>query len=117
MPLGEHGTEAQPNALAVRFQYNSISPFILVNLQANDVIDKTEVTIFDEFDDPAATLEVGTVANPGLILSTDEIVPQEKNTFRNEENYEVLINEILRLNITPGASTKGNGVVLFTIRR
>jgi len=101
----------------IDFDFNSASPFTLFNLLADDTIDKVEVSITEAFDDPAATLELGTVANSSLIFSTSEIDPGQVADYVNDQNNVITLAEILRLLITPGTSTQGKGFVLLTIRR
>ena len=102
----------------VYFTFASPSPLTLVNLKAGDIIDEADVVITTAFDDIAATLEVGTVAIPGLVLPTNKINPTVLDrTFTSSVKHEIGLAEILRLTITPGTSTQGAGFVLFTIRR
>lgn len=117
MPLGNPVTEIDVNALVVPFQYDSVSPFIIVPLKAGDIVDKIELTIEQVFDDPAATLKVGTAANLEKFLKTSDIAVTKLNTHINEENIRSAINETMILTIAPGASTQGSGVVIYTIRR
>lgn len=101
----------------VAFAFDGSSPLILIVLKPGDIVDNIEVTITTPFDDPAAALQVGIVANPDLALGPSEIDPDVASTYSNGENFEILVPEILRLLITPGTSTQGAGFVLFTIRR
>ena len=101
-----------PNS--VPFTYATPSPAIMVNLAPGNVIDVVEVTITTPFNDPAASISVGTVATPGLLLPP--ISPVTLGTFGNDENFKVAIPEILRLTINPGASTQGAGYLLYLIR-
>ena len=102
----------------VFFSFSTPSPMTLANLKAGDIIDEADVVITTVFDDAAATLEVGTVASPGLVLPTTKIDPTILDrTFTSSVKHEISVAEILRLTISPGASTQGAGFVLFTIRR
>jgi hypothetical protein len=107
----------QKETIAVNFTYASASPLTLINIPANTWVDKAEITITDEFDDVAATLKIGTVANDNLLLDTFENDPLVKGDYSNDENILIALAEILRLTINPAASTKGAGTVFLTIRR
>lgn len=101
----------------VSFEFDTASPLTIFNLLSNDLIDKSEVTITEPFDDPSATLELGTVANPDLIFSTSQIDAQAVGDYVCDKNIKITTNETMRLNINPGSSTQGKGFVLITIRR
>ena len=102
----------------VDFTYASSSPFTLYNLLAGDDITEVKLVITTAFDDPSSTVQIGTVATPGLVFDTNESDVTKANCqWTSFTIYEIAVNEILRLLITPGTSTQGAGYVLFTIRR
>ena len=103
--------------ITVDFSYNTASPMILLNIPPNTWVDKCDISITDEFDDLSATLEVGTVANPDLLLGTAENIPSVKGDYSSDINHLITLAEILRLIINPGTSTKGSGTVFLTVRR
>jgi hypothetical protein len=95
------------------FSYNTASPLTLTGLLPNDVIDTVEITVTTPFNDPAATLSVGTVLTPNLCLT---IPANVIGSFEAEENFKMVGAETLRLSIVPGTSTQGAGYCTFTLR-
>ena len=89
----------------------------ILNLQAGDLIDRVEIELDTAFNDPLATLLVGTVAVPNLVLDATDSVPSRAATYGNDNNFPVSVAEVLRLTLNPGASTAGAGRILFLIRR
>ena len=101
----------------VPFAWNTPSPLTILNLQAGDLIDRVEIELDTAFNDPLATLLVGTVAVPNLVLDATDSVPSRAATYGNDNNFPVSVAEVLRLTLNPGASTAGAGRILFLIRR
>ena len=110
-------SQLKVDTIVVNFDYNTASPMTLLNVPPGIWVDKCDVVITDEFDDAAATLQAGTVASPSLFLATNQIDPTVKGTYSSDDNHKMLLAEILRLTLDPGASTKGSGTVILTIRR
>lgn len=99
------------------FTFATSSPAFLFNLSAGDEIVEARVVVSTAFDDPAATLRMGTVADPDLIFATGESDPTTVGQSICLVAHELSLTEILRLLISPGTSTTGAGHVLFRIRR
>ena len=103
--------------IAINFSFNSGTPMILLNVPPGLWVEESGLVITDDFDDPLATLEIGTVATPDLLLSALENAPSVIGDYFNDEKFKITLSEILRLTINPGTSTKGSGTVFLTIRR
>ena len=99
------GLSAQP------FTFATPSPLVLGTLPAGSVVVRVVVDIEVAFDDPAATLQVGTLAAPGLFLGTTDIVPQSANQYSTEMVTPTAAQ--VQLTIAPGASTQGSGTVYY----
>lgn len=103
--------------LLVHFDYTTASPLALTTLDPGDLIDEVEVTVEVPFDDPAAALQLGTVAAPALLFGPADIDPLMDCQYHNALNIEMAVAEVLQLQIAPGASTQGAGFVLVKIRK
>ncbi len=100
----------------VAFAFGTASPLTLQALAAGAVVEFALVVIETVFDDPTATLKVGTVATPDLVLGTGEIKATAIGQYASDIAHEVAVPEFLKLTISPGASTQGAGHVLFRVR-
>jgi len=105
------------DAIYAPILFSAFSPLILANLSAGDIVVDCEVHIDDTFDDPNATIEVGTPADVGSVMASNENDPQVAATYGTDENYIATVAETFQATISPGASTQGSGYVLATIRR
>lgn len=101
----------------VDFTFATLSPTFLFNLSSGDEILNASVVVSTPFDDPTATLRVGTVADPDLIFAAGEVPTNSVGQATCFVAHEISTTEILRLLISPGLSTTGAGHVLFRIRR
>ena len=105
------------DAIYAPILFSAFSPLILANLSAGDIVVDCEVHIDATFDDPNATIEVGTPAGVGSVMAANENDPQVAATYGTDENYIATVAETFQATISPGASTQGSGYVLATIRR
>jgi hypothetical protein len=105
--------------VTVNFQYDTPSPLTLFTVKAGDIIVNCEITITESFDDNSATLAVGTVANPSLIMPTNFSKPSKApiSVFGTEENFPFTGNDTIILTITPGTSSQGEGYVVSQVKR
>lgn len=101
----------------VNFTFSTVSPLTLVTIAPGNTIYEVQVVITTPFDDPAATVTVGTVASPALVLQATDTKIQNTDQWLTEEAFVIALSEILRLTINPGASTQGAGYVLYRVRR
>ena len=98
------------------FAFDGAFPVDLAILGAGGFIDKVEFVVEVAFDDPAATLKIGTVAAPELVFAAVDTDLTILEQYVSEVNHRILADDILRLVIEPGASTQGSGYVNFVLR-
>jgi len=101
----------------VSFAFNTGSPLILGIVAAGQVLDRASVLITTAFDDPSATVQLGTSGIPGLILGPADARPPVVGQYEHVALVIFPVNDLLQLTISPGASTMGAGVLLFKIKR
>lgn len=99
------------------FNYNSVSPFVIATLLPGELVDEAEIKITTPFDDPSATLQLGTPATPAILFGVGEIDPARLAQFGSEDNIEILAAQTLQLLIVPGASTQGQGTYHVRVRK
>ena len=95
-----------PSEVEIRFNYGDATPKPLVTVPANKVIQEVLLTVITPFDDVASTLSV----EPGL-LATTENLPSVSGNYGSVPGVEFSSPTPLTLNISPGTSTQGMGVV------
>ena len=108
---------APDGGVLVPFNFSDASPLIVTNIKASNIVRDAELVIETGFDDPLATLSLGTAAAPGAILSTDKIIPSVVCTFATDENYVASVDETVILTLSPGTSSAGSGYILIHVRR
>jgi hypothetical protein len=102
---------------SVDFDYTS-PPTIQFDVAAiGDIILRADVVIVTAFNDPNATIALGTIANPGILLPANSIDPTTIGTYSNSGDFPMTTTTGFLLQVSPGASTQGAGVVVITIRR
>jgi hypothetical protein len=95
-----------PSEVEVRFFFGDATPKPLVTVPANKVVNEVLLTIITPLNDPAATLSV----EPGLLATTDNL-PSVSGSYGSVPGVEFASPTLLTLNISPGTSTQGMGVV------
>jgi len=98
----------------IPFTY-AASPVFLYSLAPGNIIAETRVVVETPFDDPAATIDLGTPGSPGALCAPSDCDPVRAGRYGTDRDYLAQVPETLRLVVTPGASTQGAGHVLFTI--
>jgi len=101
----------------VHFTFSTPSPLFIVGLLASDILDIQTVVIETPFNSLLSTLQLGTVASPGLVLGSGQVDPLVAASYQGSEKVEIAVPEILRLTINPSGSTQGQGFVLYRVRR
>jgi len=103
--------------LSIEFAYNDASPKVAGILNPGDIVIESELEVITPFDDPAATLALGTIAVPGRFVGVTENQPDVANNYANSANFPITVAEQCRVTISPGTSTQGAGRVSVTVRR
>jgi len=113
------GLLVQDNTVVVylAFTFADASPVFLRSLNADDIVLNCEVVLETAFDDPSATISVGTPAGVESVMSMDSIAPSYAFPYGTDDNYIAPVNETLNLYISPATTTTGSGYVLLMIRR
>lgn len=99
------------------FAFNSVSPFVITTVLPGEIIDSAEIKILTVFDDPSATLQLGTPTSPNLVFAVNELDPTILAQFGTEDNIPISISQTLQLLIVPGISTQGLGEYLVRIKK
>jgi hypothetical protein len=92
-------------------------PFPFGLLAAGQAIRDVGIVITQAFDDPGATISVGTIANPNLIVATTDNIPQILSEYRVSETHVAMVAEPLFVFVTPFASTQGRLRVYFSFQQ
>jgi len=112
-PIAPHDADH----LRISFDFTTPSPLVLSVLAAGDTVIETEVVIDTAFDDPSSTLQVGTPADPGCLLSSAEIEPSAPANYGSDGNLHATTTTTVQLTLIPATSTAGAGYVQINIRR
>jgi hypothetical protein len=117
-PAGPTGSGTDSETVGqVAFDFNTPSPILLQTVAPGIVLNRCAVIIVTPFDDPSASIQVGTTTNPSLVFAQGEVVPWSNgNTFNNSGLYPFVANDFLLLTLSPGASTQGSGILLYKAR-
>lgn len=107
-----------PQLLSVSFAFNTASPLILVPVFAGGINARAQIQITTAFNDVAATLLLGTSANPSLIMNATDSVPSVVDSY--DQSTMVTFPgpgpDKLQLTINPGTSTQGAGILYYELR-
>lgn len=114
---GSSSASAKVEFIRVPFAFNSVTPYIVTSMLLGQSIANSELVIETPFDDPNASLTLGTFANPSLILSASQIKPQMSASFGSEVNHLFIIDEFIVLFLNPLGSTQGSGYIFLEIKR
>ena len=107
-----------PGAIDVIFNYGDASPRLLFNAPANKAIINVSILILTSFNGTGATLSVGTLASPQLIMASTDNAPSILSTWSNNPNTVFGINTGVYLTITPGSgATQGSGLITITVQQ
>jgi hypothetical protein len=99
------------------FTYQTVSPYDYGVLYAGDEITDAKVIITTPFNDPAAMLTLGQTSMAGNIFASNELDPTTVGTYENGQGYPIAALDGVRLQVIPGASTQGAGIVQVSVRR
>lgn len=100
----------------VPFTYATPSPLLLLAFLPGAFANRAAIVVTTPFNDPAATLQVGTAAAPGLLLASADSLPDQADQYENDVVVQLLGGGPLQLAIAPGASTQGAGLVLVKVK-
>jgi hypothetical protein len=112
--MGRIVLQNQSNVVEQRVPFTFISgSLVLQQVFPGDIIDSAWVLIDTPFDDPAASILLGTTLAPGLIFGLGDVTSSVVDQYANQAVTEFALTEFLVLTISPGASTQGSGRVIY----
>jgi len=100
-------------AKKVNFNFATPSPVNLGPIAPGTVVNLAQLAIQIAFNDPAATVTFGIVANPNLFLGPADSDPQFAGQYQNTEAFGPAAPDFLILTIHPAASTQGSGFLIY----
>jgi hypothetical protein len=101
---------ADDDTIEVRFNFGDASPKPIATIPANRIVRQATITIIDAFNDATATLSLS-----NSLLDLTDVAPSVAGTFSNNPGVQFSSPTQIVLNITPGTSTVGSGLVSLTL--
>jgi hypothetical protein len=98
------------------FAFNSASPLTIATIAPGQLVYSAQICIIVAFDDPAATLLLGTTSDPSKYFAANETRPTALGTYSSLVPVPATLAEDVILTIAPAASTTGVGAVVLDIR-
>lgn len=105
-----------PQLLSAAFAFNTASPLILVPVSSGGIIARAQIQITTLFDDPTATILLGTAANPSLVMGAGDSNPHVVAAYDYSTMVSFAAVDILQLTINPAISMQGAGTLYYELR-
>jgi hypothetical protein len=107
-----------PQLLSMSFAFNTASPIILVPVFIGGIMARAQIQITTAFNDPTATLLLGTSANPSFVMGPADSDPGVVDSYDQSTmmTFPGPGPDKLQLTINPGASTQGAGILYYELR-
>ncbi len=99
------------------FNFGDATPKPLFTIQSGKVIQSVSIIIMTSFDDPTSTLSVGDVGDVNRLLATTDNLATAVGTYQVDPAFKYGVATALTLSISPGTSTQGSGLVVFTYQK
>jgi len=103
--------------VVVEFTYATTSPYTVYSTTTDDIILSTRIHIETPFDDGTSTLSVGHAGDAGALMATTENDPTEEGDYESTRYVEYAGVDSIKLYITPGGSTAGDGSVIIRLAK
>jgi hypothetical protein len=104
--IGPPGAALPPT----NFAFGDASPALVQTLDAQKLVVRTRITITTPFDGAGATLSIGTLAQPELLIASSQVNPAQKTTFETTPEVALSAGTNLYLFIIAGVgATQGAG--------
>lgn len=97
----------------VPFSYDTPNPKNIAVIPANAVVSHIDIVIVTPFNDPAATLEVGTAANLTQLVNAGDVTTNLAGSYATMPGQIYLSDTHVIMTINPGTSTTGNGMLII----
>jgi hypothetical protein len=115
-PAGATGPAGPGSGAAFTFTFATPSPVNLGAIPAGAIMNRVSVLITTAFDDPSATLELGTFGgSPSAFLAPSDSKLGAVGQYETDMLVTVAAPDALKLTISPGASTQGAGVLFYNL--
>lgn len=102
--------------LETPFSFSSASPIVLAQLHPGNVMTRAVIVIDTPFDDPAATVLLGTTTDPSLYLGASDSDPGVSGQYGSEQVIDFGLPDYLILTVQPNASSQGVGRLYYEMR-
>jgi hypothetical protein len=112
---GATGASSDETVGKVPFTFTG-GTMLLQALVPGNLLDRAAVLIETPFDDPAASVTLGTSTAPGLVFAPGDIDVTFPATYDDSALFPFNIPDLLVLSIHPGSSTQGSGILLYKLR-
>lgn len=101
--------------IAVSFKFTPLTPTTTIfgAVFAGTTFNAASVLVETSFDDPSATLMLGTSANSSLLLAAADSKLSRAGSYMAEPIVVIDTGDVLSLHLALGASTVGEGYVFF----
>jgi hypothetical protein len=97
-----------------KFDISTVDGSILKILPKNRRVRSVSIIVDEEFDDPTATISIGTMSDNNLIFPSDENDLSDADEYFLHSNYLDESNQTtIRIYINPQTSTLGKGEIIF----
>lgn len=107
----------EPKAIEVPFTFASPPSQILEVLSVGWLFELASILITQTFNGVGATIQLGTSASPGGILSASDVLPSTLGQYDTRQVMPVSVADNLLLTIGAAGSTQGQGLLLYRVRR
>lgn len=103
-------------ALTAPFLFTTGSPLVLQAVTAGQVITRAVVTVETAFNDPSASMTLGTTTDPSEIFGASDIDTNVENQYETDLLTTFTIPDFLILTVSPGSSTQGAGTLFYWLQ-
>ena len=108
---------ADNGTIIVEFNHETPSPLIISIVAAGSWLLDAEINIDESFDDPLATVSLGSSSDNDQFIAADEVRPNVATYGVGDEgNFKFSGPDIIYLFIEPGSSTQGAGNVQILVQ-
>jgi hypothetical protein len=75
---------ANVDSYVLSFAFDTASPLVVASVLAGQTVLRCAVVVVTPFDDPAATLQLGTPFSPALLLAAGDVLPGQLGQYEND---------------------------------
>jgi len=89
---------------------------VLQAITAGQLLDRAALLVEVPFDDPAATVSMGTTTDPGSVFNDSDVDLGLSGQYENRILTLFPVNDFLIFSVSPGSSTRGSGILLYKVQ-